>query len=432
MMDHINTHFVTPDEDIAMSEPPLPEFISICDLKQEAKPKVKSESTAPRCIIRKVIKVSNNRNAPTCVIRKLVKVKGPRNQTQVPGHSTSVDENTNHAKAEVENVNHATTAVESVKDAITKVENTILNVENTKNDITVVENNTRTEEKPSFCTTVNDDSKTNETKVVRIVKLKRVKVLPRSYTNKSKSVKTVNDQKNDSSDMPIIGNIVEPNQPSDGMDVEPEALNELNYTGASKKLKFRRSCYQCEMEPKIWDQSNPRRHICFFCPLGFPNHIEFDSHIRTVHKKNPDYVMCKDFHCYVCDKKFIFREYLSKHVKSHFEASDHLCSTCGALFKTKSRLTQHMQIHEQDRRFECDKCGKRFNRFIGLRGHLWCHNTNLSFVCKVCSKAFKMKRYLERHMAMHEEPKINCRYCDAAFHFKTVRRAHEKTRHHVV
>ncbi len=314
------------------------------------------------------------------------------------------------------------------------------------------------------------------TKIVRIVKLKRIKPNPRLMATKKKVLTnvgmtsgTVNHDNIETPTGTTIGLVVEESNPHPNPNPHPTKNIDNNYHRRPK----RSSCYQCEMVPRIYDPTDHRKHVCLFCPISFPNHIEFQRHVVEVHKKNPDIVMCQEFYCYVCEKKFPFRQYLTEHLKKHINedptflcptcGSSHksmkhlmehekihvdrggtlkrhinedpifLCPTCGSIHRTLTRLMEHEKKHEESGRvYKCDECKKEFKRFVLLRRHLWCHNTNLSFVCKVCQKAFKMKRYLDRHMAVHDVPKIPCRHCDATFRFVSVRRAHEQSRHQVV
>ncbi|KAG4071847.1 hypothetical protein HA402_006008 [Bradysia odoriphaga] len=284
-----------------------------------------------------------------------------------------------------------------------------------------------------------DSSAAQTNKIVKVVKLKRISFRPGS-TASTKGKVLGNAAPTSVSQIPEDLDKTETELKAAAVDTDTKSnesvpidtpnLNEVDRP-APVRSKNRSCCYQCEMEPRVYEPSDPRRHICLFCPTWFPNHIDFENHVQTIHGKDPNYVVCKEFYCYVCEKCFDFRAYLSGHMKMHKETADFLCATCGNSFKTKSRLTEHMKKHD-DQTYICDECGKVFKQFARLRKHLWCHNTNLSFVCDICTKAFKMKRYLDLHMAVHKEANINCRYCDATFHFNSVRRAHEKSRHSVI
>lgn len=211
---------------------------------------------------------------------------------------------------------------------------------------------------------------------------------------------------------------------------------EMNHTAKKKQVHVTQvnlsKCYQCKKEPKTFNPSDPKRHICIFCASWFPNHIELETHTKETHNKDANYhVWSNKFYCYVCKRKFPSRENFQSHMHMHNEHTEHLCATCGIIFKSFIKLRGHMRIHEE-RTYTCEECGKVFKRSDLLTVHRRCHTKELSFVCKICSKAYKMKRYLDRHMAVHNDVKINCRFCDASFNFVTVRNAHERSRHHVM
>ncbi|XP_037038740.1 transcription factor E4F1-like [Bradysia coprophila] len=197
-------------------------------------------------------------------------------------------------------------------------------------------------------------------------------------------------------------------------------------------------CYQCEMEPSISNESDPRRHRCAMCKDWFPNHNEFRTHLKDIHD---EYVTDNDFNCfandyrefncYICEKTLKQREYLVCHVKGHFEKYlEYQCHLCG-LRTTKGALKQHMKRHDITPT-ECDLCNKTFSNSLRMRKHRLCHTHDLKHICPLCKKGFKLRKYLSRHMAVHKETKISCRYCDATFTFSTGRRAHEKIVHNVL
>lgn len=196
-------------------------------------------------------------------------------------------------------------------------------------------------------------------------------------------------------------------------------------------------CYQCESEPAITNESDPRRHKCVFCQQWFPNHVEFQIHFKDAHNENVDTYFgwlseCREYTCYICERNLKQREYLVTHMKSHFDKYlEHQCHTCGLRVRTESVLKEHMKRHEE-KASECDLCNKTFPNYFRMRSHRLCHTSELKYVCEICSKGFKLSKYLSRHMAVHKEVKIFCRYCDASFKFSTGRRAHEKSQHNVV
>lgn len=198
-------------------------------------------------------------------------------------------------------------------------------------------------------------------------------------------------------------------------------------------------CYQCEMEPPVMTETDPRRHKCVICGDWFANHSDFKTHLKDKHDEHVtdrdfsqianDY---KEFTCYICEKTLKQREYLVFHVKSHFEKYfEYQCHRCGLRVQSESVLREHMKRHENTPT-KCDLCDKVFPNCVRMRTHRMLHTEELKYKCTVCSKGFKLSKYLSRHMAVHNEVKICCRYCDASFKFSTGRRAHEKSQHNVV
>ncbi|KAJ6646918.1 Zinc finger protein [Pseudolycoriella hygida] len=208
--------------------------------------------------------------------------------------------------------------------------------------------------------------------------------------------------------------------------------NLLNHMSSATHGKFK--CYHCEMEPPVTNPSDPRRHKCLFCKQWYPNHNEFKVHFKDAHNKDADCFFhkrsnCNIFTCYVCEREFPLRYYLVSHMKSHYDKFlRHICPTCGRRFRTFGLLTQHLKTHE-GKIYECEQCDKKFNYYVRLRLHRASHRTELNFKCDICSKAFKVKKYLNKHMAVHNDKKYGCKFCPATFNFTSGRRAHEKSQH---
>lgn len=365
---HINSHFEQKEQFIETSEPPLvsSEFVSINELKSE---------------------IDDDRPIPINV----------PSQRLNKGHKTQ----------------SADKAMSSPTTHIAKVAKRKFINETNASERIVTKDTTHS----------TDKSKTPPTtKVVKIVKLKRIKPNPRLIAMKKK-VLTNAEMANGSKILATLKNLKAPPKTT----VTP--VVDVSHLEPNESV-HRQSCYQCEMEPQIQQPTDPRRHICLFCPIWFSNHVWFELHVTNIHEKDYRYVMCQEFYCYVCEQSFPSRENLISHLNTHKEPKIFLCDICGSTHKTKSRMVEHIKKHD-GRKIECGECGKTFHSFSALRQHLWLHDTDPSFVCTVCLKAFKMKRYLDRHMVVHDEPKIRCRHCEDKFHFVTVRNAHERSRHHV-
>ena len=67
----------------------------------------------------------------------------------------------------------------------------------------------------------------------------------------------------------------------------------------------------------------------------------------------------------------------------------HKCTKCDKSFITKDTLNKHMNVHVEDRNFKCGECGKLFKRLSHVREHIKIHSSARSFPCTVCEKSFK-------------------------------------------
>lgn len=70
-------------------------------------------------------------------------------------------------------------------------------------------------------------------------------------------------------------------------------------------------------------------------------------------------------------------------------ARPHKCLVCERSFITKDTLAKHMLSHGDDRNFKCGKCGKLFKRLGHVREHIRIHSEARPFRCNICEKTFK-------------------------------------------
>lgn len=483
MIDHINSHF-TDDGDVEMTELPLPEFISTGVIKLEPKTETVIPPTA--IAVRKDLLLTDIKTEESTVVEgdrvnrtnslppviKIVKLKPVKLRRPVTDNGAvrklTVGE-VSKIKRQLLTANIPKSSLNSTVVKIVKLKPTANKV---GGQITLV--------KPP----------PSETSTVKIVKLKptankvggqitSVKPLPsgsstvkivklKPTTNASNKSNKVDGQKtsvkpplSESSPVKIvklkISPMVNPKncllqpsvtitmaKPFNGSELkrlpEPAVESPAKISEAELQLKKvfyareinRYGCYQCEMEERIHNPTDPRRHFCHLCKARLPNHADFEQHIQNVHNKDINKLHCNGYYCYVCEKMCQTRLSLVTHIRIVHQHTDHLCAECGSIFKSYSRLKSHMKQQHENQTYECDHCGKIFRNYDRLRQHMGCHNTSLSFVCNICSKAFKLQRYLRRHMAVHNDTKITCRHCDATFNFSSVRRAHEISRHNAV
>lgn len=67
----------------------------------------------------------------------------------------------------------------------------------------------------------------------------------------------------------------------------------------------------------------------------------------------------------------------------------HTCQYCQRTFICKDSLQKHLVSHSSDRRFQCGICSRLFKRASHIREHLRTHSDNKHFFCKICGRGFK-------------------------------------------
>ena len=171
---------------------------------------------------------------------------------------------------------------------------------------------------------------------------------------------------------------------------------------------------------------------CLRCSLQFGSVAVFDIHL-SLHKQNKiqENLVCKSglkrnngkksFNCEICNKLFLSKQSLKKHISSVHEAKKPLkckfvrCDLCGRDFTSKRNLHQHVKLTHD---IKCKICESGFDTRRDLVRHIASvHEWKEYFECKICTKGFNSKMDLSRHLKfVHEESKtFKCGICDSAF-----------------
>lgn len=88
--------------------------------------------------------------------------------------------------------------------------------------------------------------------------------------------------------------------------------------------------------------------------------------LRMIRDLSLPSVGVKHYKCTECDKSFINKDTLSKHMSAHLEERNFKCGKCGKLFKRLSHVREHIKIHAGSRPFPCTVCEKSFKTSVGL------------------------------------------------------------------
>ena len=127
--------------------------------------------------------------------------------------------------------------------------------------------------------------------------------------------------------------------------------------------------------------------------------------------------------CCICQKKFLLRNNLEKHLRNvhnQGEGNKYFCPTCGKQFYYKDDLRNHIPVHAGELNFKCSEmnCDKAYSTLKALRKHhKLTHQVDIeSVTCKVCNKQLATKYKLKAHMLVHSDAKpFSCTHCSDTF-----------------
>ena len=135
--------------------------------------------------------------------------------------------------------------------------------------------------------------------------------------------------------------------------------------------------------------------------------------------------------CQKCDKSFLRREYLLKHIKyihENSEAGKWICHICKKEFAQNGSLIIHVKNHE-NKDFYCNTCGNKYTNLVSLKNHIRKHHEQkdkYKSKCDICNVEVD-KKQLESHMTKHTGFKTyQCSYCEKDFAQKQTLKLHEK------
>ena len=171
------------------------------------------------------------------------------------------------------------------------------------------------------------------------------------------------------------------------------------------------------------------------------NNDEFIEKISTPepscsHKVSPDTQASKaKIMCQYCDKTFVQRKNVIKHIKNHKE-SDKMknfeCTMCEKHFQTAHKYADHLKNSHflpEERPYKCATCEKAFADMKQLAKHLRTNHLpdeHKPLRCGTCGKGFFDKCAFNVHLKRHlvqkkkKKPGVDCEYCGEHFTMKTV------------
>ena len=196
-------------------------------------------------------------------------------------------------------------------------------------------------------------------------------------------------------------------------------------------------CTECDMTFSRWHTMADHRrdahhgygknksHKCGICDKSFTQSGTLNRHMKNTHGEE------KKYECGQCPSRYARREDLERHLQkgkhiitegsssksvqkednskwdedSYDEADEldkkFICSICDKTFVTKSNLSRHVQQIHNNESVPCTKCCKVFSRKDELRDHLNAiHGVggSKSLKCSSCGKTFTNSSHYRRHV----------------------------------
>ena len=169
-------------------------------------------------------------------------------------------------------------------------------------------------------------------------------------------------------------------------------------------------------------------------PERFTSRVELDNHMKEKHGTQEGSF---NISCCICQKKFLLKNNLLKHLRNVHKQGDgnkHFCPTCGKQFYYKDDLRNHIPVHNGELNFKCaaESCNKAYSTLKALKKHKkLSHEVDLSSVtCKICNKKLSTKFKLKAHMLVHTNAKpFSCVHCNETFKEKRNVIKHIKLKH---
>ncbi|KXJ16348.1 zinc finger protein 2 [Exaiptasia diaphana] len=204
--------------------------------------------------------------------------------------------------------------------------------------------------------------------------------------------------------------------------LERKRRAEMKVGEAQKKALEKHRIHACDKcDKKFVAKHDLKRHMivhsderpfgCQLCDKAFRTKNELNLHIPVHNKDTP-------YKCEFCGKEFRTKGCFKSHIKYHIGDRRHKCTQCDKAFVKSADLKRHVAGHNNEKNFKCAECGSAFTRKDNLRAHMLLHSRDSVVTCDKCNKEFINRVYLKRHMHVHKQAKkkpYECQWCPKTY-----------------
>lgn len=167
-----------------------------------------------------------------------------------------------------------------------------------------------------------------------------------------------------------------------------------------------------DLRKHVRTHSDERPYECKQCHKRFRQTGSLKNHMVTQHSSHIDSPSL--FICNYCQKPFPIKERLRLHMRTHTGDRPYSCRHCPKTFARGGQLVQHTRTHTGSRPYTCKQCNSSFTCSANLKLHIKRHMDVRDFICDICGKAFIRRDALKKHLScFHNNVRaFHCKICN--------------------
>ncbi|CAG4939118.1 unnamed protein product [Parnassius apollo] len=191
----------------------------------------------------------------------------------------------------------------------------------------------------------------------------------------------------------------------------------LTYNKSSK-----RPIFQCDYCQKFFiNKTSLRRHIyvhlkvvphsCNFCYKRFFIKQNMETHLKLQHAQGLK--IADHYVCRICEEPFLLKDNLDLHMTTHVKNENLLkCVFCNKKFSHQVLLNEHEKEHIVTGKYQCTVCEMSYDCRSNFARHIKSHLKIKDFICQHCGKEFLRLNSMRRHVQIcHGGETIQCPVC---------------------